>query len=213
MVFSTSCNDQQHWESYVFFYHANKVGQPGTVTRICSGCNDQEAQALQDFHDKHIKTMNPNFFLHLTPDFGQLTKKQKLGAQTHYKYMNKPYGLKHWMDNILTMNETTTAESPVQDGIVFLLDPDMILFRPLVHDFTNEDVMWVTHKDQQQPRTKIVKHGYPIAQQDGYLTNQWMGLNASFITDGGPTFGAHQVWKFDSDFPASPTLGKPARQR
>mmetsp|Transcript_32374 Transcript_32374/g.78973 ORF Transcript_32374/g.78973 Transcript_32374/m.78973 type:complete len:526 (+) Transcript_32374:133-1710(+) len=186
MVFSTSCNDQQHWESYVFFYHTNKVGQPGTVTRICSGCSDKEARALQDFHDRHIKTMNPSFFLHLTPDFGQLMKKQKLGAQTAYKYMNKPYGLKHWMDNILKMNETTSAtSSSVEDGIVFLLDPDMILFRPLVHDFTNEDVMWVTHKDQQQPRTKIVKHGYPIAQQDGYLTNQWMGLNASFITDGG----------------------------
>jgi hypothetical protein len=33
MVFSTSCSAQQHWQSYVFFYHANKVQQPGSVVR------------------------------------------------------------------------------------------------------------------------------------------------------------------------------------
>jgi hypothetical protein len=183
MVFSTSCNDQQHWESYVFFYHANKVGQLGTVTRICSGCSESEGIALQAFHEEHIRPMNENFHLHLTPDFGALTRKQKVGDQKSYKYMNKPYGLKHWMDSVLKMNDTAHAPS-VEDGIVFLLDPDMILLRPLVHDFTDEDVLWVTEKDK-EPETKVVKHGYPIAQQDGYLSNQWMGLNASFIMDGG----------------------------
>jgi hypothetical protein len=185
VVFSTSCNDQQHWESYVFFYHANKVQQSGTVTRICSGCSQKEAKELQAFHDQHIRSMNDNFYLHLTPDFADLTRKQKLGEQRTYKYMNKPYGLKHWMDSVLKMNDTIIGKASVQDDIVFLLDPDMILLRPLVHDFTNEEVLWVTDNDGDEPRTKIVKHGFPIAQQDGYLTNQWMGLNSSFITDGG----------------------------
>lgn len=31
MVFSTSCTPQQNWESYVFFFHAMKVMQPGSV--------------------------------------------------------------------------------------------------------------------------------------------------------------------------------------
>lgn len=35
VVFSTSCVPQQHWESYLFFYHAWKVNQPGTVVRLC----------------------------------------------------------------------------------------------------------------------------------------------------------------------------------
>ena len=71
IVFSTSCHDQMHWESYVFFYHAWKVKQPGTVTRIASGCNEKEAKQAQDFYEKTIKTMSDRFYLHLTPDFSK----------------------------------------------------------------------------------------------------------------------------------------------
>jgi hypothetical protein len=180
IVFSTSCNDQQNWESYVFFYHANKVKQPGTVTRICSGCNDKEAKQLQEFHNKYIKPLNKNFYLHLTPDFSSLTRQLRLGEKKAYKYMNKPYGLRHWMENVLKMNETHSPET--EDGIVMLMDPDMILLRPLVHDFTNEDVIFVQGA---HPRTKVVKHGYPMAQHDGYLDNHWMSLNISYVTNGG----------------------------
>jgi hypothetical protein len=39
IVFSTSCAPQQHWESYVLFYHAWKVGQPGNChSDSCSRC-------------------------------------------------------------------------------------------------------------------------------------------------------------------------------
>ena len=67
------------------------------------------------------------------------------------------------------------------DGIVILMDPDMILLRPIVHDYTNQQVIFVEDK----PATMVVKHGFPMAQQDGYLTNAWMYLNVSHITDGG----------------------------
>jgi hypothetical protein len=60
-----------------------------------------------------------------------------------------------------------------------LLDPDMVLLRPLRHDFTNEEVLWVT----EPPATKVVRHGYPVSQQDGYLGLDWMGLNWSHITN------------------------------
>jgi hypothetical protein len=66
-----------------------------------------------------------------------------------------------------------------RDDIVMLLDPDMVLLRPLRHDFTNEEVLWVT----EPPATKVVQHGYPISQQDGYLGLDWMGLNWSHITN------------------------------
>jgi hypothetical protein len=33
MVFSTACSPQQNWQAAVFFYHAHKVKQPGTVVR------------------------------------------------------------------------------------------------------------------------------------------------------------------------------------
>lgn len=40
MVFSTSCSAQQNWQSYVFFYHAMKVKQPGSVVSIVGNNKD-----------------------------------------------------------------------------------------------------------------------------------------------------------------------------
>lgn len=57
VVFSTSCSLQQHWESYVFFYHAMKVQQPGNVTRIVSACTPQQQAHEQAFFDQYIRPM------------------------------------------------------------------------------------------------------------------------------------------------------------
>jgi hypothetical protein len=83
-----------------------------------------------------------------------------------HRYMNKPYGVLHWMEDVLGMNEEDNHTDELRDGIVMLLDPDMILLRPLLHDFTHQNV-----------------HGYPMAQQDGYVVSEWMQFNASHITN------------------------------
>ena len=57
VVFSTSCSAQQDWESYVFFYHAMKVNQPGNVTRIVSACSAEEQTREQEFFDQYIRPM------------------------------------------------------------------------------------------------------------------------------------------------------------
>ena len=176
VVFSTSCDDQQDWESFVFFYHAHKVKQPGTVTRIASGCSAARRGRLQVFHEQNIRPLNENFHVHFTPGFA---RREEIG-KARYKYMNKPFGLRHWLENVLHMNETDHSLE-VEDGIVILMDPDMILLRPIVHDYTNEDVIFV----ENDPQTKVVKHGFPMAQQDGYLSNEWMYLNISHVTNGG----------------------------
>ena len=87
VVFSTSCGPQQNWESMVFFYHAYKVRQPGTVTRIVSGCSSaKEIQQQDDFFQRYIQPMRPHdFHLHHTPDYSRL----KLAEGKPYKYMNK----------------------------------------------------------------------------------------------------------------------------
>ena len=59
------------------------------------------------------------------------------------------------------------------------MDPDMILLRPITHDFSRAEEMWV---DGKRPAITHVTHGHPIAQQDGYLSNEWMKLNYSYIT-------------------------------
>ena len=73
------------------------------------------------------------------------------------------------MENALGFSPDSAASREVEDATVILMDPDMILLRPIVHDYTNEDVSFVG-----EPLSKVVRHGFPIAQQDGYLNNQWM---------------------------------------
>ena len=207
VVFSTSCSDQQNWESYVFFYHARRVRQRGSVTRIASGCTSREAEALRDMHLQHIapleihdERLEQSFRLHLTPDYSRV---RLSGGTLPYKYMNKPYGLRHWMEHELRLGWTadnTTITTPfsehdsstanhqqeqsakhqqILDGIVILMDPDMILLRPIGHDFSSAEELWV---DGEKPAITKVTHGHPIAQQDGYLNNEWIKLNSSYIT-------------------------------
>jgi peptidyl serine alpha-galactosyltransferase len=191
VVFSTSCSLQQDWESYVFFYHCMRVRQPGNITRIVSGCNDNEAQALQKFHNKFIVTMaDPSiqsFQVHFTPSYSSL---RLLEGKYPYKYMNKPYGLRHWMEHYLQLgwtDDNTTITTPYStdtklreellDGVVILMDPDMVLFQPITHDFSGDNIVWV-----KKPNITKVTHGNPISQQDGYLSNEWMHFNFTYIT-------------------------------
>ena len=86
------------------------------------------------------------------------------------------------MEHALGMNPDTmqAPSQQIEDAIVFLLDPDFVLLRPITHDFTDVDNhIWA----EDNPPTRIVRHGYPMAQQDGYLTNQWMRLDVAYITN------------------------------
>ena len=193
VVFSTSCSTQQHWESYILFYHAWKVGQPGNVTRIVSGCNDKEREATASFHrDAIAGVMSSRFRIHFTPGY------VKTHTKRVYKYMNKPYGLRHWMENVLGCprddeaqqvdhgkNKTFVSSSlscTVDDDIIILIDPDQILTRPLTHDFSSDPTtIWAL--EPSDPTLRYVRHGNPIAQQDGYLTSKWLELDTDFITN------------------------------
>ena len=170
LIFSTSCDNQQHWESLVFFHHAYRVQQPGTVTRIVSGCNDAERESLETFHRNYIQELSPNFFLHFTPNFAKVALKD---GKFPYKYMNKPFGVQHWFQHAFDAQKHP-------DDIVILMDPDMILLRPITDDFSDvENHLFVEDK----PLTTVVKRGYPMAQQDGYLSSVWMDLDLKHVTN------------------------------
>lgn len=68
IVFSTGCSAFQDWQSYVFFYQAMKIQQPGTVTRIVSGCDETEEATLRQIFEETIVPMAPDHFkIHFTP--------------------------------------------------------------------------------------------------------------------------------------------------
>ena len=52
VIFSTDCNPYQDWQSLFLFHSAYTVGQPGPITRIASGCNEEQQSRLKDLYGK-----------------------------------------------------------------------------------------------------------------------------------------------------------------
>ncbi len=86
VIFSTGCSPSQNWQSYFFFYHALAVHQPGSVTRIASGCTAQQEIELYHFHERYIHTMSENFLMHFTPDYSKLRINKKFGSSGDHSY-------------------------------------------------------------------------------------------------------------------------------
>ena len=82
-------------------------------------------------------------------------------ADSHY---NKPFGLQHWLTHGLKYEEN---KGELEDAIISILDPDMILLRPLTYDFTESNVM--IHKSKRgPPAVRRVAHGRPWASIYGF---------------------------------------------
>lgn len=167
VIFSTGCSAKQHWQSYMLFYSMVTSEQTGQITRIASGCSEEEAAELEEIHKVQIEPMGMDmpykgksrFNLHMTPEFG-----------SGFHYNNKPYGVAHWMEHVLGYSEAKDVWSTNHDDtILFLLDPDMIMMRPFVNDFSHTE-KWLPRKSY--PQVDRIKHGYPMASVYLY-GNQW----------------------------------------
>lgn len=168
IVFSTACSIKHDWQSYLFFYQAMVHQQSGTVTRIVSGCEPAEQVELQKQHDEQIKIMSSSFHLHFAPEFGRNAVPGVSYQKT--KYWNKPFGMKHWMENQFGYHYNSNGEvepnPEYDDDIVVLVDPDMLLQRPFVNDFTQTPFhVWQekSFHGSKKVLTKVTQ-GYPMAQ-------------------------------------------------
>lgn len=73
-------------------------------------------------------------------------------------FYNKPWGLKHWLEN---------AQPPVpEDAIIALLDPDMILLRPITPVIKALPYI-VSKRTPQSEIIERVSEGFPAAQTYG----------------------------------------------
>lgn len=173
IIFSTGCSDRQDFQAYVLFHSILESGQTGHATRIASGCTTTQAATLVATFQAQIKTMDSDrFHLHLTPEFGKV-KNDKSGKTDTFHYLNKPFGVAHWMEEALGYS-TTNPRTKHDETIVVLLDPDMILVRPFVNDFQGEEV-WRDRTTY--PHITRVKHGFPMAQEYGYGLAWFAGVN------------------------------------
>lgn len=150
IIFSTDCSEYQDWQTLVLFHSAVAVEQRGPLSRIASGCSEEKKKELTSLYKK----LYPHYHIHFTPDFKKDTKTDK-----KYDFYNKPYGVQHWLNY---------ASPPIREGVVVaLLDPDMILLRPLTTQVrgasNNLFPKYVTEKDI----FERVSKGHPVGQVYG----------------------------------------------
>ena len=189
MVFSTSCSPFQNWQAMAFFHFAKKVKQQGSVTRLVSGCTDEQAAALTKIHSEKIAPLNPNFQMHTTPDFD---------VHDNQKYWNKPHGLLDWMEKELGFPQRATEHN---DAIIIIVDPDMMLIRPITHDFSNFKASWAGAFTGDK-----VVHGFPIAQKYAYGAAWLESLKGNVTHVVGPDSPVHNVTIKEAElyYPAGP---------
>jgi peptidyl serine alpha-galactosyltransferase len=164
-------------QSYIFFYQIWKSGQTGNVTRIASGCREGDKDVIERIFREQVKlgipTGSERFHLHLTPDY---SKSALPGA--NFKFFNKPFGLRHWMEEGLNMPQSLPQYA---DTIFIVLDPDQYILRPFDSNnfaVTKGDAStWPWHSrrknDVPRPGEDIVHEGNPMAQMYLFGSNWW----------------------------------------
>jgi len=168
IVFSTDCTPYQDWQTLVMFHSAKVVGQIGPITRIASGCDDAKKADLIALYAK----LWPQYHIHFTPDFKKDGKTKK-----KYDFYNKPYGMKHWLEN---------ADPPVQAGqVIALLDPDMILVRPISTKMRGQPNNIVSRPVEESEIFERVEHGKPVGQT--------YGLGAPWVNDNHKKFNRGKI--------------------
>lgn len=198
VIFSTDCSPYQHWQSYLLYFSALKVKQMGHVHRIASGCTPEEERDIQLWFRDHVSKMSSRFHLHLTPHFSALADADADAdtgkVNSRYKFFNKPFGLRHWMENSPLIQAKPDGSNESKDDIVILIDPDMALLRPITGDFSNARETLIGRRRQPKNKrpfdTMKVEHGKPFAQAYG-LGSGWMKFNLDNIA--GPDSPAKSV--------------------
>lgn len=170
VIFSTDCSFFQDWQTLLVFHSAVVVKQKGRITRIASGCDASKQGELLNLYEK----LFPQYSVHFTPDY-KLDEKTK----TKYAFYNKPYGVRHWLEN---------SVPPIESGvIVALIDPDFIFLRPL-------------ETQVQGHPSNIFMDGYnmvedkvPIKVARGYPVSQKYGLGAPWTNPLSRNFDKHAI--------------------
>ena len=169
IVFSTDCSSFQHWQSYLLFYSAYRIHQPGKITRIASGCTDEEEEKELAWHTEHISSvMSEDFRIHFTPHFSAV-KDESGKVNGDYKFFNKPMGLKHWFENSPDMGvdgNKGTVLPEHEDTIIALLDPDQVLLKHISGDMSDLKLTLVSNIAKDGRKFKV-EHGTPFGQHYG----------------------------------------------
>merc|ERR1712032_295327 len=196
-IFSTDCSRYQQWQSYLLFHQALRVHQPGNITRIVSGCTAEQAIHEKIWHTNYVQnSMSQYFHLHHTPHFSTIHSPLHSPGK-EYKFFNKPFGLLHWFqhsDNMGIIHDQVAREN----DIIVVLDPDMVLIRPITYDMSQEDLV-------HQSKQRKVTHGNPYAQKYG-LGSHWRTFNLTAIAGKQSPSLSVSLHDANSNYPVGPPI-------
>ena len=139
--------------------------------------------------------MSDRFRIHFTPHFSGVKDEKTGKVKGDYKFFNKPFGLKHYLEENDLLG-VVNGEMKHPNDIIILTDPDFLLLRPITDDFSNTRETLIGHrrtdvyKERESTNHNIVSHGYPYAQTYG-LGTQWRKFDLDTIA--GPTSPAKDV--------------------
>ncbi|KAG5189393.1 hypothetical protein JKP88DRAFT_176989 [Tribonema minus] len=157
VVFSTECSSYQDWQSLLLFFSATRAGHKGPITRLAGGCSPEKQTEILKLHQH----MPPHHRVHFTPDYSVISS-----TGHRYPYYNKPFGMQHFL---------ATANPPITNTIVAVLDPDQVFMKPLT-PFLDPDTTILADRNTMPPLRfngmPVITEGYPASQRYG-LGSEW----------------------------------------
>merc|ERR1719295_140625 len=175
IVFSTGCHSAQNFESELLLGSWARVQQPGRITRIISGCKNEEEKQLA------MRTAIPNddnrILFYFTDDFAV----EYEGRSHGFYYFNKPFGTKQWIEDQF---------DHIYENVIVHLDPDMIILRPFLFHIEAEANKWAQYQHEHthvndlhdayegEVRDLWVREGHPVSQYYDIRTEwvDWKGF-------------------------------------
>jgi hypothetical protein len=164
IVFSTGCNEFQHWQSELLANTALRVGQQGKMTHIIVGCETREDAGMQGKARllTHVagegdnvvsgnvwrQSSNPNVKLHFAPAVPEAKE---------FPWFNKPWSFYHWMK---------TAQP--KESVIVIIDPDEFFLQPLTQGRRpRRDILSAWPAEMESKVTDVVRPGWAVAQTYG----------------------------------------------
>jgi len=114
--------------------------------------------------------MSTRFRILFTPKFSDIVDSEGEKTGKDYKYFNKPFGVKYYLENSsdFSWDEKAGKMTAVEDkAAVIIIDPDMILLKPLTTDFSDSSVEFWQPFHNKIERKKKVEPGTPFGQTYG----------------------------------------------
>jgi len=161
-VFVTDCSEYQEWLTQAFLTQWRKVGRStARLTRVLA-CdpNDERMRHIVE----HSKSGHPDVELYLLPELNGK-------GRDRYLCNNRPRGLRRWLrDRPPRSNNHWIA----------LLDPDMLLLRPLTTTGFWR-IIGGTARSPQSARLVDVLPGFALAHHFPFVAEVWKNLNLSLV--------------------------------